>query len=405
MNSKIKTIDNIITAFILIYFVIMFFSKGESIRNILLFGSFFLWLFTIKERDLSFLKDKTSILFFAFLGSMVISAFFSYDPSYSISSLREEALKMLVIYPVWATVLSQESRLKKLLVLSVFTSFIIALIGFYSYFVYNLPMVKPNTEILHAWHNKFAFYLNIYHPFVLGYLFSFKNRKLKPIIVLMLLFTISALFMSTSRGGYLGLLTIGFIWLWLFYFKKNKKVGLRASIFVVLVSFIIFVLAFNLSTYLKSRIQNTTKDIFTMNNRVVAWKAGIEATLHRPILGWGIGGDLFKDERVYRTINLEAPPIGPHNLFVRILFHQGFLGLGIFLLLIFHAIRSFLKEKKDIDITKNYILISTIAAIIGNYLVHCMFEDRSLITFAIIFGIGIAAKYGKKFESYENSDN
>jgi O-antigen ligase len=375
----------------------IFFSKGEGLRNILLFGSFFLWLFTIKERNLSLLKDKVSILFFLFVLSMFISSLFSYNPSYSFLSLREEALKMMMVYPVTATVLDKKEKFKILQVLSVFTSFIIASIGFYSYFTYDLPMVKPHTEILHAWHNKFAFYLNIYHPFVIGYLFSLKNKRLKLIVVSSLILTIFALFMSTSRGGYLGLLTIVFIWL--LYFRKGKKMGLKSVIFVILIFFLIFSLVYNLSPFVKSRIQSIQKDIFTMNNRVIAWKTGIEAALNRPIVGWGIGGDLFKEERIYKLLGLKPPPIGPHNLYVRIFFHQGFLGLVIFLFLIFYSIRIFLKEKNNKSTIKGDILISTIAAIIGNYIIHCMFEDRSLIPLTIILGIGIAGKYSKDEDS------
>lgn len=401
MKKKIEIIDNIIATFILIYFVIMFFSKGEGIRNILLFGSFLLWLFTLKERDLSPLRDKISIFLFAFICSMSISAIFSYDPSYSLLSLREEALKMLLIYPVAATVLNQKDRLQILQILAVFTAFIIALIGFYSYFAYNLPMVKPNTEILHAWHNKFAFYLNIYHPFIIGYLFSLKNKGLKFIVVLMLLFSISALIMSTSRGGYLALITIGLVWLWLFYSEKGKKIGLRSSILVITLSILIFLLAFNLSPYVKERMQNIQKDILTMNNRTIAWQRGIEATMNRPLFGWGIGSDLFKEEKIYKSINLTPPPIGPHNLYIRILFHQGLLGLSLFLLIILYCIKDFLKSKNNKEALKNYILISVVAVIIGNYIVHCMFENRSLLTFTFIIGIGVAAKYCKD----ENSDN
>jgi O-antigen ligase len=381
----------------------MFFTKGEGLRNILLFGSFFLWLITIKERNLSFLKDRISILFLSFIGSMILSAFFSFNTSYSILALREEALKMLLIYPMIVTVLNKTNRLKILLILATFTSLTIALIGFYSYFFYKLPMVKPNTEILHAWHNKFAFYLNIYHPFILGYLFLSKTNGLKGIIILVLMITITALFMSTSRGGYLGLITI--ILIWLFYLKKNGSLEFKKIFLIIFVLTCIFVLTFNFSPYVKDRIKDIQSDIFTMNNRTIAWKTAFAAALNRPIFGWGIGGDLFKEKEIYRSINSASPPIGPHNLFIRITFHQGFLGLGLFLILVFYTIKNFFKTIDYKNSIENYILISTVAAIIGNYLIHCMLEDRSLVTFAIFVGIGMAAKYLSETKTYENSLN
>jgi hypothetical protein len=99
---------------IYVYIVFMFLSKGEGIRNIILFGNLGLWLLSIRSRkDLHLFKKPFFFFFCAFLGSSVLSTSLSIDPQYSFSKLLGEPLKALLIFPVFATVLADAQRLRR----------------------------------------------------------------------------------------------------------------------------------------------------------------------------------------------------------------------------------------------------------------------------------------------------
>src|SRR4030067_2333399 len=113
MEKKYEFIDDIIAGGVYLYIVFMFLSKGESIRNILIFGNFALWLLTLKHRkNLHLLKEPIAILFWFFAGITVCSVFFSIDPFYSFLSLRNDPLKPVLLFVVIATEMSDRKRLE-----------------------------------------------------------------------------------------------------------------------------------------------------------------------------------------------------------------------------------------------------------------------------------------------------
>jgi len=124
------------------YFVIMFLNKGESIKNIALYGAFTLWLFLGKWRDRELYKSPVTILFVGYLFTVLLSVVFSIDPKYSLDSLRNDVLKAVALFPVLATSFTTEQRLKRLsLALSISAAIIIA-IGFYSYLTQEYPFTQ-----------------------------------------------------------------------------------------------------------------------------------------------------------------------------------------------------------------------------------------------------------------------
>ena len=83
MGKKYETIDKIIAAEIYLYIIFMFVTKGEAIRNILIFSSFILWLTTLKYRkNKQILVEPVSILFWLFMITILLSVVFSIEPLY-----------------------------------------------------------------------------------------------------------------------------------------------------------------------------------------------------------------------------------------------------------------------------------------------------------------------------------
>ena len=221
MKDRYSLIEDILEVGIYLFIMSMFLSKGEAVRNILIFGNFALWLLTLKERkDLHLLIKPVSVLFWVYTGSILLSVVFSIDPTYSFFELRNEPLKPVLLFPVIATVMSDEKRLKRVAHVMFFTSIVIVLIGYYSYFFHEIDVLKPDTAIMHAWHNKFARYLNTLLPFSFILYFLWKRPALRILLFLSICLSIVALILSTSRGGYLSFFSIVVIWA---LFLSRKK--------------------------------------------------------------------------------------------------------------------------------------------------------------------------------------
>ena len=399
MLRYLTLIDNIILYSMYAYFFLIFLSKGEGVRNILIFGSFFLWLMTKGYRKKAPLKDPVSISFFLFLSVIALSAFFSLNPGYSIWQLQGDPLKGLVLFLVISTALSSEERLKPLPVIGLAASLLIVTTGYYSYLFHDLPLLKPDTSIMHAWHNKFARYLNTYHPFIFCLFFIWKRKSLKALVAGSLVYTVIALLLSTSRGGFLAFSTMLIIWL--IYLTRKEGYNLRRLILSFLIFFLIVgTVSWFSSPYLRLRFKNTLSDIRTLNNRLPTWKTAIKAVKERPILGWGHGGRYFKDAKIYESAGLTVPRTGPENTFLKVLFHYGVGGLLIYILFLLISIYRFTRGAFGREGISSYILVACLSVLIGNYIVNAMLAVLRLKYLAVIVAIGVAAIHSENEDSH-----
>jgi len=213
MKKQYVLIDRMIEHSVYLFIFFLFLAKGEAIRNILVFGGFTLWAVSLNHRgNLSLLRQRLSIFCWIYLCSVILSVIFSVDPVYSLSELKEKPLKFAMLFTVISTVMNDEERLKKTAFVCLITGLFMVFIGYYSYIFHDLRMLKPDTFLVHAWHNKFARYLcmMLSYTFVL-YLVG-RRPVLKRILVIVFIVSFFALILSTSRGGFLGFLGAVFVW-------------------------------------------------------------------------------------------------------------------------------------------------------------------------------------------------
>ncbi|MCK5512802.1 MAG: O-antigen ligase family protein [Thermodesulfovibrionia bacterium] len=399
MKTKYEIIDRIIEYGIYLYIIFMFLTKGEGIRNIVIFGNFGLWLFTIKYRkNLYLLKEPVSLLFWLFLGIIVFSVIFSIDPFYSLLELGSAPRKAILLFPVITTVMAEEKKLKRVVYVSLFTAVGIVLIAYYSYFFHGFT-IKINTQLMYVWNNKFAGYLNTLLSFSFILYFIWKKPGLKALLTFTFVISIFALILSTSRGGYLAFFSIAVIWA--IYISKTKDYNF---IKIISVSMAVITLVGALSwfsiPYVKERISKTAEDVYTLNERTVAWKASIYAFRQRPLFGWGYGKQIFHKDEPFKNTPFKKRPYyrdlhpfdDPHNIFIKFLFHQGIIGFISYVFLILIAIKVFWKEAFKTTGIKSYVLVACVSVIIGFYIFHSMLTIFQLHYLAVILGLGMAAK-------------
>lgn len=164
------------------------------------------------------------------------------------------------------------------------------------------------------------------------YLFTqTKNKWLKWFLVAAMILTMFSVIASYSRGAMLASLSIGLILWW----KSKKK---------VLVGLIITVLAFTLLTFMPPQwmdrmntLQDVEQDSSAMG-RINAWWFAYNLAKDRVVIGGGF--QTFRPE----LFEIYAPDPydfhDAHSIYFEMLGEQGFLGLFLFLLLLFLAFRT-----------------------------------------------------------------
>ena len=393
MARKYELTDSLIEAGIYLYIVFMFLTKGEGVRNVLLFGNFILWLTTLRHRqNLQLLRGPVAKAFWIFSGLTLVSVILSIDLSYSFRELKSDYLKSLILMPVLATVLADERRLLRAVRIMAGVGLFIALTGYYSYFAHGLDIVKADTRVLHTWHNRFARYLNIFLPFTFILLVIRGNRWLRAGIGLTLALMAAAVVLSSSRGGMAALAVSSAVWL--LYLITNVPQESKRRIYAASVAAGLCLAALVFYPGIKGRRAITQGELSTFNKRTEAWEPSLQAIQRRPIAGWGYGVGIFKRNEPYQTGKfVKTPTITPHNSFVSVLFHQGLLGLLSYAAMIVLAIREFMK-KADSMAPAALVLVACVSVILGSYVFHSIVDsiEKETIHLAFVLGMGLAAE-------------
>ena len=351
LEEKFGIIDKVIEAGLYLFIFFLFLTKGEGIRNILLYSNFFLWLVTIRQRkNLAILKDPVALLYWGFMVSVLLSAVFSIDIRYSFRELDGDFLKPLLFFPVLATVLSDNKRLKRFAWLALFLLVFLVANGFYSYLVYNMPMMLSETPLRHAFHNRFARDLNMCLAFSFALSFITKRVISRIFIALAILTGIFSLILTVSRGGIIAFLVISAVWLANSF--RERYVHLKPILISVMLAVVLSgIIAYVFVPDIKKRISlvtQTENQIVTLNKRTTIWMPVLYASMKRPLFGWGYGEKIFRRDAPFEDTPYKTSPYktdiqlrDPHNTFLSELFTQGIVGLGLYLALLITASESF----------------------------------------------------------------
>jgi O-antigen ligase len=403
VSKKYEIIDNIIEIGIYLLFIFLFLTKGEGVRNVLLFSNFFLWLITLRNRkNMSNLYSLLALLFWGYMLSILISVFISIDRNYSLTELDDDFLKALLFFPVLSTVLSDEKRLKRFLVISLFILLLIVSVGFYSYLTYDLPCMMAKTPLKYALHNRFARDLNTLLPFSFVLLLIARKTTTRIFIIIPIVATILAIIMSASRGGAAAFFCT--ILVWLLYSLRKKHFRLKPLLAGTALLFIVLsIVSYFFIPDVQKRIQQTRYDAFTINKRMNAWVPLLEAVKERPVFGWGYGIEIFRMDLPFEQTPFRVSPYkndpdvrDPHNTFLSMLFHQGIIGFILYLAMLIVAIKTSWSTGNSTDNLSGYILISCASVLVGTYVIHSLLEVVKFRYLALILGVGIAAQNVKK---------
>jgi O-antigen ligase len=410
LEKRFGAIDKVIEAGLYLFIFFLFLTKGEGIRNVLLYSNFILWLATLRQRkNLHILREPAALLYWGFMISTFLSAVFSIDMQYSFRELERDFLKSLLFFPVLATVLSDNKRLKRFVWLAFFLLVFLVANGFYSYLVYNMPMMLSETPLRHAFHNRFARDLNMFMAFSFALLLMTKVVAARVLIILMVLTGIFSLILTVSRGGIIAFLAISMVWLANSFRKRYvhiKPVLISVILAVVLLGVIAYVFVPDIKKRI-SMVSQTEDQIVTLNKRTTIWMPVLYASMQRPLFGWGYGEKIFRTDTPFEGTPYKTSPYrrdiqlrDPHNTFLSELLTQGIVGLGLYLALLITAARGFWRGTHSTNETKNYMLLACTSILLGTYFVHSMVEVVEFRSLTLILGAGLAAKHVNSEDSH-----
>jgi len=178
--------------------------------------------------------------------------------------------------------------------------------------------------------NDFAMTLNAVIPYAFFLFLGERSFKLKSIFGLLLLIYVSAVILSFSRGGILGLTGL------IILSVLHSKFKLRSLALLILFIILIFLFA---PPRFFSEVKSISPDDPTAISRRHAWEGGIKMFLDHPFLGAGAGNFPGTYGRGYIPLGASSKWMAAHSIYIQLIGELGLAGILCFGTLIFLAFR------------------------------------------------------------------
>jgi O-antigen ligase len=404
---------------------------GITVRASQIFSLFALiaWIliFLIKKKDFN-AKNPLLIPIFIFFGSALISLINAQNIQRGIITLLF-TIFTIAISIVIPNIIKSKNNLEKVIKIILISSVIVSLFGIYQFIgdvvglpeeltglrehytkkVFGFPRVHSvSTEPLY-----FANYLLIPISILLAFVLSKKKIKLPFSIIatiFILALTTLSLILTLSRGGYLALAFLFFLF-GIFFIRSVLTLKNVIIISTILITAIVSAYGFLLFTDREKNIEIFLKQATTytagagVEERFDTYDQSISMIKEYPVIGGGIGNF---GSYVARNPNMQ-PKDGwaiVNNEFLEIWAEQGIIGLLIFLSLIFIIIIRSIKAlgRKNIDPYLKTILIGLLFAFLAILVQYQTFSTLYVLHIWFLVGLIVATqnmifKYNKSSSS------
>lgn len=229
----------------------------------------------------------------------------------------------------------------------------------------------------------------VFNIFLAGYLFFKSVGWKKWLLAGGVLFLVLNLFLTGTRGAWLGLIVgsiTGFLLLFFYGAKSVKKYSAIFLITVFILAGALFLLrdtSFVQNNSALSRLTNLSFADTTLQSRLILWQGSWRAWQERPILGWGpenfeVAINKYLSPRLadYEVYGTDRA----HNFIFDYGVTVGWLGLLSYLALIGVAGRSLWLKRAD-----DFVFSAIFISILAGYLVQNLFIFDSFVSFLMLF--------------------
>ena len=347
-----------------------------------------LWLLRCllkKEVDLAG-REPLFIALLALSLSAEVSSLLSPSPLQSLHFFKREYLKILLLYVVISTTFAFPGRLKKFALFLAFTGIVYLAAGCSRVFADFSALGSINYDETRDYASTFLFFFPFFVLQAVGATGFKRGLWMIPVVG-----SVAGIFIIGVRGSWLALAGSACMWIYALGGRtRSLSAPLRAGVPAVLA---IILLVFVLFPGQYALIRGHTLAKVQLSLRAETWKNFLTMSGERLITGHGLNDAAmsghYRDfyERVKGTFREGFQPDTPHNQFLKILYQQGVLGLLLYISLLgtlfFRVMRTFLRRRE-----KDYALvgIAVIGVVLGEYVIRCLTEDRSLVPLGLLLG-------------------
>lgn len=374
---------------IYLFALLMFAGKLGTFREVGLYLPASLWLLrciTRKEIDLEW-REPLFLALAAFVLSAVTSSLLSPSPLESFHFLKKEHLKIILLYVVISSTFVKPERLNRFACFLAAAGGVYLIAGLYKVAGYMVKSGSINYDETRYYATIFLFFL----PFLL-----LRNHEAgttgRVLWKIPLVGSIAGIFIIGVRASWLGLAAV--LGMWAYFLRDRARKTLiytgAGAVAVVLVVATIFFFFPGQYEFVKERMGQKVP----VSLRLETWQRFAALSKERIVLGHGIDDtgmteryrEAYKaDHGAYPT---EDKPTSPHNQFIKILYQQGAVGLLLFAVLLATLFwRTMIVFPGNRERTYGFVGIAVMAAVLGEYVIRCLTEDRSLVPLSLLLGM------------------
>jgi O-antigen ligase len=323
----------------------------------------------------------------AFVFSAVVSSLLSPSPVQSFHFFKREHIKIILLYIVVSSTFATPEKLRKFACFLAVAGGVYLIVGLYRIAGYMVKSGSINYDETRYYATIFLFFL----PFLL--LRNHEAGKTGRIFwKIPLVGSIAGIFILGVRASWIGLAAV--LAAWVYFLRDRTRKTLiytgAGAVAVVLGVATIFFFFPGQYEFVKERMGQKVPVSF----RLETWQRFAALSQERILFGHGLD-DTGMTERyraAYRadhgTYPPEDKPTSPHNQFIKIFYQQGVPGLLLFVALLaaffWRTTTVFLDNRE-----RGYALvgIAVMAAVLGEYVIRCLTEDRSLVPLSLLLGM------------------
>jgi len=268
---------------------------------------FVFWLFLFlyakdRERYKINFKNPLVIALTTFMGILFLTSLTSADFAKSFWSTQERMTGVITLLHFYAffivliSILKSKKDWQRIIWASLICSFFVGIYGIGQKFGLEFLLKNSATRMSATLGN--PDFLGVYalvHIFLSGFLFFLQKRKIGKIFTaLFLLFNLSVLFLTATRGAFVGFGSA--VIFGLIYFIFSKQFRIRGKILSLILLFIIVgsssFIYFNKSEEWMKKAPQVVRRLTSISlesnkARLVSWQIGLQGFKQKPIIGYG----------------------------------------------------------------------------------------------------------------------
>lgn len=354
-----------------LYVFLIFFDKGEGLRNIGMYGSFATWaVLVFQGKRPVFPKNVIFLALCCYFFSAMLSSVFSIEPGYSFTALLHDSHKIVIPFLVISTSFGL-IRMINLCTIICIAGLIILVMGAHGFIAQGDSFYRSINSFLSVDKNEYGFFLAFIMPFFWMFFVDSSGWK-KPLWGVSSVWGMAATALTASRGS---MAAVAFeISLWAasglrkIPWKKVTVIGVAIALAGVL-TFPLWPLQF------KNSVRTIPKHIATMSDRTnFFWIPALQAVQKKPLAGWGYGKMIYRDPRPFEGGEKPHWELhgGLHSTFMTILFQQGIVGLLAYLFVLMsnaYILLSVLQKRND---KGKALALALLSILVGAFIINSL---------------------------------